>query len=130
MSSIVSISASSVDISTISSAHNGLSQYSNPIVRPNPLFSYLVTLESQKTFDVVHHMLLLEKFYYEVLPEIWKVIQDRYSDMSSQVKWNGYTSKHFNIKQGVRQAGVLSTHLLNVPFDCLFVMAFHLILLF
>jgi hypothetical protein len=31
--------------------------------------------------------------------------------MSSQVKWNGYTSKHFNIKQGVRQAGVLSTHL-------------------
>jgi hypothetical protein len=27
------------------------------------------------------------------------------------VKWNGYTSKHFNIKQGVRQAGVLSTHL-------------------
>ena len=31
--------------------------------------------------------------------------------MSSQVKWNGLTSKHFNIKQGVRQGGVLSTHL-------------------
>jgi hypothetical protein len=43
-------------------------------------------------FDVVHHMLLLEKLYYEVPPEIWKVIQDLYSDMSSQVKWNGYTS--------------------------------------
>jgi hypothetical protein len=31
--------------------------------------------------------------------------------MSSQVKWNGYTSNNFNIKQGVRQGGVLSTHL-------------------
>ena len=29
--------------------------------------------------------------------------------MSSQVKWSGYTSKNFNIKQGVRQGGVLST---------------------
>jgi hypothetical protein len=53
----------------------------------------------------------LEKLYYEVPPEIWKVIQDLYSDMSSQVKWNGHTSKNFNIKQGVRQGGVLSTHL-------------------
>jgi hypothetical protein len=31
--------------------------------------------------------------------------------MSSQVKWNEFTSKNFNIKQGVRQGGVLSTHL-------------------
>jgi hypothetical protein len=30
---------------------------------------------------------------------------------STQVKWNGYTSKYFNIKQGVRQGGVLSTRL-------------------
>ena len=72
---------------------------------------YLVTLDSQKAFDVVHHFLLLEKLYYEVPPEIWKVIQDLYSDMSSQVKWNEFTSKNFNIKQGVRQGGVLSTHL-------------------
>ena len=43
----------------------------------------------------------LGELYYEVPPEIWKVIQDLYSDMSSQVKWNGYTCKNFNIKQGV-----------------------------
>jgi hypothetical protein len=46
---------------------------------------YLFTLDSQKAFDVVYHILLLEKLYYEVPPEIWKVIQDLYSDMSSQV---------------------------------------------
>ena len=71
----------------------------------------MVTLDSQKAFDGVHHLLLLEKLYHEVPPEIWKVIQDLYSDMSSQVKWNGHTRKNFNIKQGVRQGGVLSTHL-------------------
>jgi hypothetical protein len=60
---------------------------------------YMVTLDSQKAFDVVHHLLLLEKLYLEVPPEIWKVIQDLYSDMSSQVKWNGHASKNFNIKQ-------------------------------
>jgi hypothetical protein len=54
---------------------------------------YLVTLDSQKAFDAVHHMLLLEKLYYEVPPEIWKVIKDMYADMSSQMKWNGYTRK-------------------------------------
>ena len=71
----------------------------------------MVTLDSQKAFDIVHHMLLLEKFYYEVPPEIWKVIQDLYSDMSLQVKWIGYTSTNVNIEQGVRQGGALSTHL-------------------
>ena len=39
MSSIVCISSTSVDISTMSSAHKGIPQYSSPIVRPNPLFS-------------------------------------------------------------------------------------------
>jgi hypothetical protein len=27
------------------------------------------------------------------------------------MEWNGHTSKNFNIKQGVRQGGALSTHL-------------------
>ncbi|CAC5411950.1 unnamed protein product [Mytilus coruscus] len=72
---------------------------------------FLVTLDSQKAFDVVHHMILLEKLFYEVPPDIWRVVKDLYSNMSSKIKWNNYISKQCPIHQGVRQGGVLSTHL-------------------
>ena len=72
---------------------------------------YLVTLDSQKAFDVVNHMILLEKLYFEVPADVWKVVQDLYTNMSTQVKWNGHTSKKFRMQQGVRQGGILSTHL-------------------
>ncbi|CAC5418574.1 unnamed protein product [Mytilus coruscus] len=55
-------------------------------------------------------MILLEKLYYEVPADVWKVIQNLYSNMSTEVKWNNHISKRFPIKQGVRQGGVLSTH--------------------
>ncbi|CAC5418573.1 unnamed protein product [Mytilus coruscus] len=71
---------------------------------------YLATLDSQKAFNVVYHMILLEKLYYEVPADVWKVIQNLYSNMSTEVKWNNHISKRFPIKQGVRQGGVLSTH--------------------
>ena len=72
---------------------------------------YLVTLDSQKAFDVVHHKILLEKLYYEIPLDIWIVIHNLYTDMTSQVKWNNNISQKFSIQQGVRQGGVLSTHL-------------------
>ncbi|CAC5387119.1 unnamed protein product [Mytilus coruscus] len=67
---------------------------------------YPATIDSQKAFDVVHHMILLEKLYFEVPADVWKVIQNLYSNMSTEVKWNNHISKRFPIKQG----GVQSTH--------------------
>ncbi|CAC5363398.1 unnamed protein product [Mytilus coruscus] len=72
---------------------------------------FLATLDSQKAFDVVHHMILLEKLFCEVPLDICKVVKDLYSNMSLKIKWNNYISKQFPIHQGVRQGGVLSTHL-------------------
>ena len=39
----------------------------------------------------------------------WLLIQDLYSDCTSRVKWAGLLSDSINLKQGVRQGGVLST---------------------
>ncbi|VDI19044.1 Hypothetical predicted protein [Mytilus galloprovincialis] len=64
---------------------------------------FLATLDSQKAFDVVHHMILMEKLFYELPPDIWRVVQDLYTNMSSKIKWNSHLSKQFSIKQGVRQ---------------------------
>ncbi|CAC5392099.1 unnamed protein product [Mytilus coruscus] len=35
---------------------------------------FLATLDSQKAFDVVHHMILMEKLFYELPADIWRVL--------------------------------------------------------
>jgi hypothetical protein len=73
---------------------------------------FITTLDSQKAFDVVNHQILMDKLYHlGVNLELWDVIVDLYQGLTSTVKWNGDTSLSFSINQGVRQEGVLSTHL-------------------
>ena len=43
-----------------------------------------------------------------------KILQDFYQGLTSKVKWAGGMSESFNIKQGVRQRGVLSTFLYKI----------------
>ena len=70
----------------------------------------LTTLDTQKAFDVVDHNSLLRKLYLDgIQGDDWLLIRDMYSDCSSRVKWTGLLSDPINIKQGVRQGGVLST---------------------
>ncbi|CAC5401047.1 unnamed protein product [Mytilus coruscus] len=54
---------------------------------------FLATLDSQKAFDMVHYMILVEKLFYELPADIWRVVQDLYSNMSSKIKWNSHLSK-------------------------------------
>ena len=75
-----------------------------------PLF--LVTLDSQKAFDVVNHTILLDKLYeIGVHPALWTIVKDLYSGLTSKVKWIGDLSDKFGIHQGVRQGGILSPFL-------------------
>ena len=73
---------------------------------------FLLTLDSQKAFDVVNHTIMLDKLYeMNVNPTLWLLIKDLYTGLSSKVKWLGQTSSSFSIKQGVRQGGILSPFL-------------------
>ncbi|MEW8547538.1 MAG: reverse transcriptase family protein [Candidatus Thiodiazotropha sp.] len=70
----------------------------------------LTTLDTQKAFDVVDHNSLLRRLYLDgVQGDDWLLIRDMYTDCSSRVKWAGLVSDPINIRQGVRQGGVLST---------------------
>ena len=52
---------------------------------------------------------LLHKLYLDgIHDDDWLVLEDLYSDCSSRIKWAGELSHPINIRQGVRQGGVLS----------------------
>ena len=73
---------------------------------------FVTTLDSQKAFDVVSHVILMDRLYhYGLNLNLWNIIEELYSGVTSTVKWKGETSTSFEIHQGVRQGGVLSTHL-------------------
>ncbi|VDI70033.1 Hypothetical predicted protein [Mytilus galloprovincialis] len=74
--------------------------------------------KSISAFYVVQHTILLDKLLDRgTHPDIWLLIKDFYSGLTSKVKWQGEFSDSFNIQQGVRQGGVLLTHLYQIFFE-------------
>ena len=75
--------------------------------KQNLLFT---TLDAQKAFDVVDQNSLLGRLYLDgIHGDDWLLIKDLYTLCSSRVKWAGLLSDPFNLRQGVRQGGILST---------------------
>ena len=71
---------------------------------------FVTTLDTQKAFDVVDQNSLLRKLYLDgIHGDDWLLLKELYSHCSSRIKWAGELSHPINIKQGVRQGGVLST---------------------
>ncbi|CAC5401952.1 unnamed protein product [Mytilus coruscus] len=72
----------------------------------------LVLLCAKSAFDVVIHSHLMKRLYHAGIDDKhWTIIQSMYTNATSAVKWNGQTSELFNVLQGVRQGGILSTDL-------------------
>ena len=73
-----------------------------------PLF--LVTLDSRKAFDVVNHVIMLDKLYESGIPPALLTIvkKDLYTGLTTKVKWFGELSGHLGTLQGVRQGGIFS----------------------
>ena len=72
-------------------------------------------MDVQSAFDVVQHKILLDKLLNEEInPILWLIIKDLYSGLSTKTKWTGGLSESFSIHQGIRQGGILSTHLYKI----------------
>ncbi|CAC5415183.1 unnamed protein product [Mytilus coruscus] len=83
------------------------------LVTMEPLF--LITVDSQKAFDVVDYIILLDALYDHTQNHpLWSIVKNLYSGLVSRVKWKGTISDSFNIHQGVRQGGILSPFLYKV----------------
>ena len=70
----------------------------------------LSTVDVQSAFDVVQHTILFDKLLDQnIHPDLWLLVKNIYEGLTSKVKWMGKLSDSFNIKQGVRQGGLLSS---------------------
>ena len=76
---------------------------------------YVTLLDVSKAFDVVNHTILLEELYHAgVSGNLWLTFRQLYQNPSTAIKWNGFLSDNFNVKQGVRQGGVTSAPIYKV----------------
>ncbi|CAC5374985.1 unnamed protein product [Mytilus coruscus] len=76
---------------------------------------YLITVDSQKAFDVVDHIIMLDELHEHTQNHsMWTVVKNLYSGLVSKVKWKGNIGDIFQIHQGVRQGGIFSPFLYKV----------------
>ncbi|CAC5405617.1 unnamed protein product [Mytilus coruscus] len=69
------------------------------LVTMEPLF--LITVDSQKAFDVVDHIILLDALYDHTQNHpLRSIVKNLYSGLVSRVKWKGTIGDSFNIHQG------------------------------
>ena len=74
--------------------------------------SELVLLDAKAAFDVVVHIHMLRRLFQVGLDDKhWTIIQSMHEGASSAIKWNGKISDQFEVLQGGRQGGLLSTDL-------------------
>ncbi|VDI81281.1 Hypothetical predicted protein [Mytilus galloprovincialis] len=84
------------------------------IKKPTENF-FISVLDVQSAFDVVQHIILMDKAMNQNMhPTYWKILTELYEGLTSKVKWMDGLSEPFKIKQGVRQGGILSTHLYKI----------------
>ena len=70
---------------------------------------YIATLDARKAFDVVNHQVLKTKLYNSpICGRLWNMIDDLYTRGNEVIRWNGKYSSPYQVKQGVKQGGILS----------------------
>ena len=82
--------------------------------------TYVALLDAEKAFDKVWHDGLFHKLDNTNIDPSHTcnaLLRSLYSDLESQVFWDGKASESIPILQGVRQGGVLSPLLYNVFID-------------
>ena len=73
---------------------------------------FMVTLDGQRAFDEVWtHSMLRKVFLADIPYNYWDILNQLYQNATTKVKWNDHISDAFELHQGVRQGGILSSHL-------------------
>jgi hypothetical protein len=72
----------------------------------------IILLDAKSAFDVVNPEHLMRRLYHAgISNKIWTLIYSLHSNATSAIKWKGDISTFFDIKQVVRQGGILCADL-------------------
>ena len=74
---------------------------------------YIAFLDAKSAFDVVVNEILMSILKWSETLN-WRLINEIHIDSHSAINWNGNVSRKFEIKQGVKQGGLLSADLFKV----------------
>ena len=78
--------------------------------RDNSTPLYVAYLDAKSAFETVWISSLMCKLHDAgINGDLWMLIDNLHTEVTSQIKWKGALSDKFNINQGVRQGCVLST---------------------
>ena len=79
----------------------------------------VLLLDASKAFNKVNYCLLFQKLIDKgMCPLIVRLLLHMYTNKKLQVRWNDVMSNRFNVKNGVRQGGIMSPLLFGVYMDC------------
>ena len=63
----------------------------------------------------MNHTIMLQTLYQNGLPlQWWWLVDSLYTDAVKYVEWEGCKSHEYTVRQGVRQGGVMLTHLFKI----------------
>ena len=80
--------------------------------KDNKIDLQIVLLDAKAAFDTVIHSHMMRKAYLAGIEDKhWTLIKDLHENATSSIKWDGNISIPFDVKQGVRQGGILSADL-------------------
>jgi hypothetical protein len=75
----------------------------------------IVSLDTMKAFDMVHHDVLLYKLFFRgICPSIWKIIDSLLCNQKEKAVWGSAVSEFYEILQGTGQGKVLGAPLFKV----------------
>ena len=73
--------------------------------------AFVVFIDYSKAFDSINQVQMFEILSEMGFPKhLVALLEGRYNDQSSVIRWNGRHSSAFNIERGVRQGCILSPH--------------------
>jgi hypothetical protein len=80
--------------------------------KDNNAILHLVLLDAKAAFDTVIHSHMFRRVFLAGFDDgHWGLIKDLHENAKSVIKWDGNISQLFQVNQGNRQEGILSTNL-------------------